>query len=150
MSKRLFSGAVLAAVFSVVTLTASQGSSTTMPAVSGKAWSASDASCFSSSWSAVTNSCTGSNRLFIIPVQSTLSGSTTFRASTPSPGGLCVASAFCNVVLTDDANGFVNQTGTSSTCGAASLVGALTVASTSFVHYECTFAPNTTLNSVQF
>jgi hypothetical protein len=66
------------------------------------------------------------------------------------PSNSCIDTAFCNVVLTDDANGFVNQTGTSSVCGAASLVGTLTVASTSFVHYECTFAPNTTLNSVQF
>ena len=135
--------------FGFAIFTASVGQSTTLPGTAGHAWVSSDESCFGSSWSSMVNNCSGSARKRIIPIQSTANGSVTFKASGPFSGSVCLNDAVCRAVVTDNNNGFINQTSAVAACGLTTL-GTLTVASTSVVHYDCDFASGASLYSLAF
>ncbi|WP_437763524.1 hypothetical protein WMF27_40515 [Sorangium sp. So ce281] len=145
------------AAFALLTTGAAIGYSDTLPAMAGHAWSAADAGCFSSSWSAVSNTC-GSTKKLLVPVQSRANGSVNFRATptTSSGGPLCIATPTCRAVVTSLSNGFVAQSGATLICSSASppatvSLGTLTVSSTSVAHYDCDFpAASTAIGSFTF
>jgi hypothetical protein len=125
--------------------------SRTSPAIAGHAWQSADASCFSSSWSAVHNSCT-TTRKFLVPVHIRYGGlpeSTVSLAVAAENNSSKTARPTCRGIMNDFGNGLIAQTAAIAIARgpAYTNLGALPVGGSGFsgdgqAHLDCDLAPS--------
>ena len=99
-----------------------------LPAMAGHSWRDNQTQCFSSSWSQVSNTCTGSPApKLLVPIQVDShiqdGGNISFYATGPAGGGggICLDPVKCRVVVNNLANGILYNPAFVNLCGGALL-----------------------------
>jgi hypothetical protein len=153
MIRKIMGGVFGVVVLGVATMAGARGNATVIPAMAGHVWVsnqsgaqlANDQACFRSAWSQVTNVC-GVSKKLLIPVQSSV-GFFDFRAS--APASLC-GLVTCRAIVTNNANGFINQTPEPSVCASGTFLGQLGVNNLDVAHFDCDVGAQGVLDSVEF